>query len=826
MKKIQSLNGTWNMRECGKKEAFPASIPGSVIACLLENKQIQDPYYRDNEYEVRDLFWKDYEFERELLVAGEFLKEDVVELVCYGLDTLCDIYLNENLLASTNNMHRTWRFPVKEYLKEGSNNLKIVCKSSLEYMKNYQPAPNKEITFVSDGTSLGGQYLRKAHSMFGWDWGPKLPDAGIFRDINLEAYCVGKLEDAVITQIHSGNENSGALVKLIIEPHIRKIVNGNYTIAAKVKFQERDIDSAMAEERLELNITEAQLWWPNGYGEQPLYQVEIILFYEDKIIDTLEYTIGLRTLTISQEKDQWGTEFAFMVNGVKIFTKGANYIPEDCIYSRITREKMEYLVKSSVRAHFNCLRIWGGGYYPSDTFYDLCDRYGLIVWQDLMYACNIYDVTKEFEENIIEETKDNITRLRHHACLGLWCGNNEIESAWHHWDGFQKHSTYLKADYIKQFEYILPKATAEADSQTCFWPSSPSSGGCFDAPDSENFGDTHYWDVWHGLKPFSDYRKHYFRFCSEFGFQSFPSIKTINTFTLEEDRNIFSKVMESHQKNNAANGKILYYISENFKYPKDFESLLYVSQVLQAVAIKSGVEHWRRNRGRCMGTIYWQLNDNWPVASWSSIDYFGRYKALHYMAMNFYEQEAGSTLLQENTVEAHIQNENLTAGKCKVTMNLRTLDFTIMDSISTKLELEPLSAKKVMEKDYSEFFLKNPKENLFLETCFEYENGRIQKETEVFVPYKHLNLSRPEIALAISETEECYKIQLTAASFAPFIQLDFKEEDVIFSDNFFSITSKEEKTVIINKEDIRNGNFRDGKDLLEKLQILSLWDSF
>lgn len=298
-----------------------------------------------------------------------------------------------------------------------------------------------------------------------------------------------------------------------------------------------------------------------------------LLAEDGSVRDVVKKRIGIRTLTISQEKDRWGQEFAFIVNGVKIFTKGGNYIPEDCCYTRITKERQEYLVRSCVRANFNCLRVWGGGYYPSDALYDLCDKYGLIVWQDLMYACNVYDVTDAFAENIRQETLDNVRRLRHHACLGLWCGNNEIESAWDHWGDFQKETPYLRADYVKQFEQILPHAVREADPDTFYWPSSPSSGGCFDEPDSEDRGDTHYWDVWHGQKPFSDYRKYFFRFCSEFGFQSFPSYKTVESFTEEEDRNIFSKVMESHQKNDAANGKMLYYLSENFRYPKDFKSL-------------------------------------------------------------------------------------------------------------------------------------------------------------------------------------------------------------------------------------------------------------
>ena len=358
---------------------------------------------------------------------------------------------------------------------------------------------------------------------------------------------------------------------------------------------------------------------------------------------------------------------------------GGNYIPEDCIYSRITPEVQKYILESCKRANFNCVRVWGGGYYPSDHFYDLCDEMGLIVWQDLMFACNVYDLTEEFEDNITKEITENVKRLRHHASLGLWCGNNEMESAWDHWPEVQSESKYLRADYIKMFEYIVPKAVRAADSETFFWQSSPSSGGCFDDPDDENRGDCHYWDVWHGQKPFTDYQKHYFRFCSEFGFQSFPCLKTVESFTEEKDRNIFSRVMENHQKNPAANGKILYYLSENFRYPENFRKLLYVSQILQGMAMKYGVDHWRRHRGRCMGTLYWQINDNWPVASWASIDYFGRWKALHYMAKKFYGPQAVSMCMDGDIMQVYLANESMDAQSYQVAFYVKNMECEILE---------------------------------------------------------------------------------------------------------------------------------------------------
>ena len=549
MNKID-LNGTWKLSKADDSEFIDVKIPGSVLSGLLENNQINDPFDRMNEYKTRDLFWNDYEFARFFTVDTKTLKEDQIVLVCEGLDTLAEISVNGRLIAITSNMHRIWRFPVKEYLVDGSNEIHIIFRSVLQYNRDYQTDANKIPQFVACGAMKGNELIRKAHSMFGWDWGPQLPDAGIYRNIYLEAYSEIKIKEI---RIHQEHDNG---IKVRIGVLLEGEASEKYKIRAvitEVGVAEEGCceESGVDEHKTEFNfeIKEPKLWWPNGYGEQNLYCVKVQVKDGDgNILQEEKKNIGLRTLTISQMSDQWGKEFAFIVNGIRIFARGGNYIPEDCVYSRITEEKQEYLLESCKRANFNCIRIWGGGYYPTDAFYDICDKKGLIIWQDLMFACNVYDVTDEFAKNCEAEILDNVRRLRHHACLGVWCGNNEIESAWDHWPDFQKESMYLRADYIKLFEMVLPKAVREADGDTFYWPSSPSSGGSFDSPDDENRGDAHYWDVWHGMKPFTDYRNHYFRFCSEFGFQSFPSMKTVRTFTRETDRNIFSRVMESHQK--------------------------------------------------------------------------------------------------------------------------------------------------------------------------------------------------------------------------------------------------------------------------------------
>lgn len=822
-----TLNGTWQLSAGHRSlESVDMQIPGTVLSGLLAAGKIKDPFYRTNEDATRALFWKDYVFTRTFDVDEELLAQQHIVLVCEGLDTLAEISINGTFLAKTDNMHRTWKFQAKKLLHPGKNEIQIVFRSVLRFIEDYPYEAHKKINYIPCGSMKGNQLLRKAHSMFGWDWGPQTIDAGIFRDIYLQGYSHARIEDIRIHQQHAKNVSVQTSITLSESVPGQKLC---------VELSEDGADKPLQTKLCKTNaggvaavdfvIENPKLWWPNDYGDQPLYIVRTTLLDEDGTsLESITRRIGLRTLTISQEKDEWGNEFAFCVNGVKIFTRGGNYIPDDCLYTRITEKKLDYILESCRRAHFNCVRVWGGGYYPSDAFYDLCDEKGLIVWQDLMYACNVYDVTDAFAENCRQETYDNVRRLRHHASLGLWCGNNEIESAWDHWGDFQKETPYLRADYIRLFEEVLPKAVQEADGETFYWHSSPSSGGCFDNPDDANRGDTHYWDVWHGQKPFTDYRKYFFRFCSEFGFQSFPCAKTVNSFTLEDDRNIFSRVMESHQKNDAANGKMLYYLSENLRYPKDLTHLLYASQVLQGMAIKYGVDHWRRNRGRCMGTLYWQINDDWPAPSWSSIDYFGRWKALHYMAQKFYAPHAVSMTLEDHRCHVYFSNESFETTEYSLTLSIRDLSGNVLETYETKGNSPAFSAIETAVVDICSW--EDQKDDVFLEAVIHTKNQKVLKDVETLVPYKYLNLKNPVISTEAEETNDAFILHISSDCFAPFVALDFDDADVIFSDNFFHLTDKTVQDIIVKKEDILQGHFENAEDFRKRLQILSLGTSY
>ncbi len=826
MKNIQSLNGNWKLSSPAWKYVMDAQVPGSVLNTLLKEDKVSDPYWRTNEYQVRELFREDYIYSREFYVDKKILEMAELNLVFEGLDTIGDVYLNNELLGTVKDMHRTWRFPVKEKLKE-KNEIRIYFHSPIQYVEEQEK--NSDITYASTGSMLGNGALRKAHYMFGWDWGPQLPDVGIWRDVYLEAFSQAKFYDVHIRQYHEEN-----LVLVAVECPVEFLEKSVGDIKVLVTIAEPGGRTFQKEclagqkNHIQIPIESPKLWWPNGYGEQPLYQVDVALKTGEEILEEHKYSIGLRHVTVSTEKDQWGNEFAFVINGQKIFAMGANYIPEDNILARITPERSEKLIQDCAAANFNCIRIWGGGYYPGDELYDACDRYGILVWQDLMFACNVYELTEEFEEHILAETRDNVKRIRHHACLALWCGNNEMEWLWMGGGRLKGHHPRYKGDYIKIFEMLLPRETKKWDDQTFYWLSSPSSGGSFDDPNDWNRGDNHYWEVWHSNKPFTEYRNYHFRFCSEFGFQSFPHKKTIESFSIEEDRNIFSEVMESHQKNGQANTKIFSYISEYYKYPKDLENIAYISQILQLKAIQYGVEHWRRNWGRCMGSIYWQLNDCWPVASWASIDYYGRWKALHYGAKRFYGRFIASACEEQELstkVSYHILNESFQHRQAVLEIALLDRDFSILHEVTVPVESSPFEMEMVTEVDFANWIKDEEYRRQVFARYRLIENGNcISTGITMFVKPKYFHYQLPEYKIQVGDRKDEFAISISANTFANYVELYLENADCIFSDNYFDITDENGITVTVSKHELPDGITT--TQILEQLKVKSVAESY
>lgn len=795
-----SLCGAWTLEIPGSAfGTVPATVPGSVYHDLLTAGRIPDPFYRDNETEALKLMEYDFHYSRAFSVDGDLLDCGAVLLRCEGLDTLATVYINGTEAGRANNMHRTWEFDVKELLHEGENRIEIRLDSPTRYIRE-QYAVNP-----ADGSSdamEGFPNLRKAHCMFGWDWGPRLPDAGIWRDISIIGVDKARIRDVLVEQFHGNGK-----VTLKVHTHITHLTDDPTEVAVSVTAPDGTVFTGKGE-CCEIEITNPQLWWPAGYGAQPLYQVEVSLSAGGAALDTWSRRIGLRTMTVSREKKDYGETFSHCVNGVDVFAMGMDYIPEDNLLPRVNPQRTRRLLEDSRAANINTIRVWGGGYYPDDYFYDICDELGLLVWQDFMFACAVYNLTDEFEETIVAEFKDNIRRIRSHPSLALWCGNNEMEQ-FVAFDNEWVKNMRQKSDYIKMYQYILPKVLKVEDPQAFYWPSSPSSGGDFDIPHDPTRGDVHDWDVWHGLKPFTDYRNYLFSYVSEFGFQSFPCMETIESFTLPEDRNLFSYVMEKHQRNSTANGRIVSYLSQMYLYPSNLDKLVYASQLLQAQAMQYGVEHWRRNRGRCMGAVIWQLNDCWPVASWAGIDYFGRWKALQYYAKRFFApvlvscheegllNQEGTSVNTERidprkTARLNVSNETMAPFTGKVRWTLRRPDASVIEEGSFDVEAPALTAVWLPEQDFTQY---GPYDCYYSYQLTDGAGGVVGAGSVLFCAPKHFKFADPQLTARIEGDE----IVVTASAYARSVELQCGA-DVILEDNFFDMDGGERRVKIVRGE--------------------------
>ena len=785
----QSLNGTWQLREWGTEEWLPGAVPGGVHLDLLEAGRIADPFVGDEESRVQWVAERDWEYRREFVEVATVAAEDRTALVFDGLDTLAEISLNGDLLGRADNMFRTWRWDVTGRLRPGANELSVVFRSAVR--RGAELDAVRHLDSVSNQLP-GAPYLRKAPCHFGWDWGPKLPNVGFWQGVRLESWSVARIDDVRLSQSIDGGR-ARIRAEVSVERAASKAVeleavlrvehpNGRVDLARSFMPADRSIVD------LSIEVTEPELWWPNGLGSQPLYRVAVELVAGERTLDARPLQIGLRTLELRREPDSWGESFTFVVNGVPVFAKGSNWIPADSFPARVTPAQLEALLGAAAQTNHNMIRIWGGGYYEIEAFYDLCDRLGILVWQDFMFACSVYPLTDAaFLENLEAEVREQVRRLRHRACLALWCGNNEMETGWAEWGWDRPETADLKAAYLRFFGETLPEWVGAEDRATPYWPSSPSSGRPLVEPLGERTGDYHQWTVWHNLAPFDFYTEHTYRFVSEFGFESLPAMTTVKAFAADPaDWNLGSPVLDFHQKNPAGNARILYYLAQQYRLPRDFDGLIYLSQILQAEAMRVGVEHWRNERGRCGGALYWQLNDCWPVSSWSSIDYFGRWKALQYATRRFYAPVLLSARIEGAVATLFVTNDLPAAWQGEVLWHLERLDGTVEATGRLSVEAAALATTEICRVDVPETIADRRATVLVAELLA--AGASTALVVTPFVADKHLALRHPGLDIAVAEdTPGRAAISLRSDSLARWVELSLEGADVVFSENYFDL---------------------------------------
>ncbi len=796
-----SLNGAWQFRQAGSETWQPATVPGGVHTDLLALGQIPDPFVADNELKVMWVAESDWEYRRVFSVEKALLAEPNLTLVCDGLDTLADVYINGQYVGHAENMFRQWEWDVKDLLKAGENEIRIFFGSPVRFIT----AKQAQLPLQGGGDIPGGPHLRKAPCHWGWDWGPKLPPIGVWKDIRLEGFSA-RFEDVHLRQQF---EDDGS-VSITVDVTAESAASAELTASLEIvhpdgsrQSAEESLFSIYTDDpeqiaNLQSKIENPQLWWPAGYGEQPLYEVQVTLKDGKTVLDRRSYKIGLREIELRQEPDQWGKEFTFYINGVRLFAKGADWIPADSLPTRITKAYLEMLLKSAVDANMNMLRVWGGGYYPEEMFYDLCDQYGILVWQDFMFACGIYPADADFFENVRVEAIENIRRLRHRASLALWCGNNEMEQGWCDW-GWNKPddplNQRLKDGYDRMFHHMLPELLEVEDPDTPYWPSSASANTPFAGANNQVQGDCHYWDVWHGRKPFTAYRTQFPRFMSEFGFQALPPLKTIATYAESADWNMTSYIMEHHQRSGSGNGLMIAQMTDTFRMPKDFPALVYLSLLLQAEGIRYGVEHWRRNRNRVSGTLIWQLNDCWPVASWASLDYFGRWKALHYAAKRFYAPLLLSVADYGKTMKVHVTSDRVEPVDVNIRWRLETLDGQILQKGEQFVRALALADTLVGSHDFAALVnAENQKKVVFVAEMW--QNGQLAaRSVTPFVANKHLELREPGLNVKTRIESQVLFVDVSTTSLARFVELSLDGADPVFSDNYFDLPAGAAVTV-------------------------------
>lgn len=828
------LNKGWRFRQARLNNWYPATVPGVVHTDLLDNKIIEDPFLRLNERGLQWIDKEDWIYETTFDLTSDMLSENNIEVIFKGLDTYADVYLNDKKIIEANNMFRQWSADIKGKVKQQGNVLKVYFHSPIKIDMPKWDALPYHYEATNDQSENGGLFdkklsvfARKAGYHYGWDWGPRLVTSGIWRPVFVRAWSEAKINNVQVLQDEVSNRS--AKIRTIVEvlsdkDNVSEIKVVDEASNKVLGVQKASLKKGVNKVSIDFTLNKPKLWWSNGLGDPHLYRFRTEVSIGNTVVDKHIDKIGIRSIKVVRDKDQYGQSFYFVLNGVPVFAKGANYIPCDNFLPRVTKEIYRRTILDAVNANMNMLRVWGGGIYEDDYFYDLCDEYGILVWQDFMFACSIYPAEGALLENIRQEAIDNVRRLRNHPSIAIWCGNNECQDAWFNWGWKDRHEkeNQVYADKIweqfqDQYYKVLPQVVEEYGSGIAYTPSSPFADYGKGSNDYE--GDRHYWDVWHGKKPITDYNKERSRFFSEYGFQSFPEFESVKIYAPEEkDWNITSEVMMSHQRGgDHANQLIETYLLNEYHKPKDFKAFLYVGQILQGDAIKTAIEAHRRDKGYCMGSLFWQHNDCWPVASWASRDYYGRWKAQHYFTRQAYKDILVSPIEEDDKLNVYIVSDRLKEVKGVLTIKVYTLDGKVVSESDRNIVVKPNSSNRIFSETIKSIIENTEKNSIVISA--EFKADKLYKNNYFLTKQKDINYPKVNIKTGIEPIADGYKVYLTSDKFARGVFMSIDGIDNFFSDNYFDILPGQTVEVHVTTKASES-------DFKKQLQIKSMSDTY
>lgn len=817
MNRQQLILTNWEFRACGDETWLPAVVPGTVHTDLLRNGLIPQPFYGKNEHEMQWIDKKDWEYRTTLQLNEAWQELAVTELSFAGLDTYADVFVNNVHALSADNMFRAWTVDVKGLLRTGENEIRVRFRSvvnedlpKLAQLGYDLPAPNDQSELGELQEKRISVFARKAPYHYGWDWGPRFVTSGIWREAVLNGRDSVQIADLYIRQ--NAVKPEEARLTAVVEIEAPEAWSGMLrmtTANGQEWMQAIAVESGKHTVELDMVIDQPKLWWCNGLGEPHLTPFEAQLLQGETMEASREVTTGLREIKLIREPDDRGASFHFELNGVRVFIKGSNHIPNDSFSTEVDEARYRHEIATAVESNMNMLRVWGGGIYEEDVFYRLCDEYGLLVWQDFMFACSMYPGDEQFLANVREEAFYNVRRLRNHPCIALWCGNNEIDSAWSQYEdnmgwGWKEGLTAeiretLWGYYEEIFHRILPEAVAAHHPGADYWPSSPLRDltGNMDqhATRIKGEGDVHYWGVWHGVEPFENYNLKVGRFMSEYGFQSFPELKSVLSYAKEEDMELESEVMLAHQKNGRGNQLIKEYMDMYLPQPKDFRGFLYMSQILQAEAIRIAIESHRRNKPYCMGTLYWQMNDCWPVASWAGMDYYGRWKALQYtVRSSFRDVLLSIEHMDGENLQVHAVSDLQQVLEGELSIRLHDHSGSVLREWTQPVSLEADSASVVFTVPTRQLLEGYEPVSVVLVASLISGGQVLERKEHYFAADKDIPLVKPEITVAEVPGSAGVSFTVSSNVLARGVHL-IAEEEGIFSDNFFDLLPGEPKTV-------------------------------